>query len=139
MNDIYKDIEACNPNKECKIQVAFDDIIADMLSNKKLNPIVTELFIRGRKLNISLVFIMQSYFAVPKTIRLISTHDFIIKILNKQKLQQIAINHSLGIDFRDFMNLYKNVPKNNIHFLAIDTTLASNNSLHSRKNLLEII
>ena len=83
MNDIYKDIEACNPNKECKIQVAFDDIIADILSNKKLNPIVTELFIRGRKLNISLVFIMQSYFAVPKTIRLISTHDFIIKILNK--------------------------------------------------------
>ena len=82
---------------------------------------------------------MQSYFAVPKTIRVISTHDFIIKILNKQELQQIAINHSSGIDFRDFMNLYKNVPKNNIHFLTIDTTLASNNSLHSRKDLLEII
>ena len=139
MNDIYKNIKAWNPNKICKIWVVFDYMIADMLSSKKLNAIVTELFIRGRKLNISFVFNTQAYFAVPKNIRLISTHYFIIKILNKQELQQIAINHSSGIDSRDFMNLYKNVLKNNIHFLAIDTTLASNNSLHSRKNLLEII
>ena len=66
MDDIYKNIEEYNPNKKRKILIAFDDTIADMLSNKKLNPIVTELFIRGRKLNISLVFITQSYFAVPK-------------------------------------------------------------------------
>ena len=82
-------------------------MIADMLSNKKLNPIVTELFIRGRKLNISVVFITQSYFAVPKNIRVNSTHYVIMKILNKQELQQIAFNHSSDIDFRDFMNLYK--------------------------------
>ena len=66
MDDIYKNIANFNPNKKRKILIVFDDMIADMLSNKKLNPIVTELFIRGRKLNISLVFITQSYFAVPK-------------------------------------------------------------------------
>ena len=68
MNDIHKNIEKYNPNKRCKKLIVFDDMIADMFSNKKLNPIVTELFIRGRKLNISLVFITQSYFAVPKKI-----------------------------------------------------------------------
>ena len=81
-------------------------MIADMLSNKKLNPIVTELFIRGRKLNISLVFITQSYFAVPKNIRLNSTHYSVMKSPNKRELQQIANNHSSDIDFQDIMNLY---------------------------------
>ena len=71
-----------------------------MLSNKKLNPIVTELFIRGRKLNISLVFITQSYFAVPKNIRLNSTHYFVMKIPNKRELQQIKFNHSSDIPFK---------------------------------------
>ena len=70
---------------------------ADMLSSKKLNPRVTELFIRGRKLNISLVFITQSYFAVVKNIRLNSTHYFIMKILNKQELQQIIIHQILTL------------------------------------------
>ena len=78
-----------------------------MLSSKTHNPIVTELFIRGRKLNISLVFIVQSYFAIPKNIRLSSTHFFIIKIPNKQELQQIAFNHSSNIEFKNFMNFYK--------------------------------
>ena len=78
-----------------------------MLSSKTRNPIVTELFIRGRKLNISLVFIVQSYFAIPKNIRLSSTHYFIIKIPNKQELQQIAFNHSSNIEFKNFMNSYK--------------------------------
>ena len=74
-------------------------MIADMLSNKKLSPIVTELFIRGRKLSISFIFITQSYFAVPKNIRLNSTHFFIMKIPNKRELQQIAFNHLSDIDF----------------------------------------
>ena len=82
-------------------------MIADTLSNKKLNPILTELFIRGRKLNICLVFITQSYFAVPKNIRLNSTHYFVMKIPNKRELQQIAFNHSSDIDFQNFMNLYE--------------------------------
>ena len=91
-------------------------MIADMINNNKLNPIVTELFIRGRKLNISIVFIMQSYFKVPKDVRLNSTHFFIMKIPNKRELQQIALNHSSDIDFTDFMNIYKNTLKNHTLF-----------------------
>ena len=83
----------------------FDDMIADMESNKKLSPIVTELFLRGRKLNILIVFISQSYFKVSKTIRLNATHFFIMKILNKRELQQIASNYSSDVDFKDFMKL----------------------------------
>ena len=73
MRDVYKNTNDYNPNKENKILMVFDDLIADMINNKKLNSIVTELFIRGRKLNISLVFITESYFRVPKD-RLNSTH-----------------------------------------------------------------
>ena len=87
MDDIYKNIEGYNPNKKRKILIVFDNMIADMLSNKKLNPIVTELFIRDRKLNISLVFITQSYFVVPNNIRLNPTHYFIMEIPNKQELK----------------------------------------------------
>ena len=83
MGDIYKTIQEYNPNKKRKILIVFDDLIADMLINKRLNPVVTELFIRGGKLNISLVFITQSYFVVPKNIRVTSTHYFIMKIPNK--------------------------------------------------------
>ena len=73
----------------------------------KNNPIVTELFIRERKLNISLVFITQSYFDVAKSIRLNSTHYFVMKIPNKRELLQTAFNHSSDINLKDFMNLYK--------------------------------
>ena len=75
-------------------------MIGDMINNKKLNPIVTKLFIRGRKRNISIVFITQSYFKVPKDVRLNSTHFFIKTIPNKRKLQQIAADHSSDIDFK---------------------------------------
>ena len=78
-----------------------------MKSNKNLSPIATELFLRGRKLNISLIFISQSYFKVPKTIRLNTTHYFIMKIPSKRELKQIASNLSSEIDFKDFMKLYK--------------------------------
>ena len=139
MDDIYENIEEYIINKKRKILIVFDYLIADMLSNKKLNPIVTELFIRGRKLNISLVFITQSYFAVPKNIRLNSTHYFVMKIPNKRELQQIAFNHSSDIDFQDFMNLYKKCTAKLYSFLVIDATLASDNSLRFRKNLLERI
>ena len=106
---------------------------------KKRNPAVTELFIRGRKLNISLVFTTQSYFAVSKNIRLNSTHYFVMKIPNKQVLLQIAFNHSSDIDFNDFMNLYKKSTAKPYSYLVIDTTLASDNPLRFRKNLLETI
>ena len=116
MEDTYKSIEEYNPKKECKILFFYDDMISDMLTSKKFNPIVTEVFIRGRKLNISLVFITQLYFAVLKNIRLNSTHYFIMKISNKRDFQQIAFNHSSNINFKDFMNLYKNVLQNHILF-----------------------
>ena len=83
MDDIYKNIEECNPNKKGKILIVFENMVADMTNNKKRNLIVTELFIRGRKLSLSLVFIAQYYFAVPKNIRLTSTHYFIMEISNK--------------------------------------------------------
>ena len=78
MDNIYKNIEKYNPNKKRKILIAFDDMIADMLSNKKLNSTVSESFIRGRKLNISLVFITQSYFEVQKDVRLNTTDSFLL-------------------------------------------------------------
>ena len=94
------------------------------LLTKKLTPIVTELFIRGRRLNISLVFITESYFAVPKDIRLNSTLYFIIKIPNKQELQKIAPHNSSDIDFKDFMNLYKKCTEKPCSFLVISATLS---------------
>ena len=138
-DDIYKNIEDYNPNKKRKTLIVFDNMIADMLSNKKLNPIVTELFIRGRKLNISLVFITQSYFAVPKNIRLNSTHYFVMKIPNKRELQQIAFNHSSDINFQDFMNIYKKCTAKPYSFLVIGATLLSDNPLHFRKKLVQRI
>ena len=82
-------------------------MIAVMINNKKLNPVATELFIRGRKLNISVVFITQSYFKVPKDVRLNSTHCFIMKIPNKRVLHQIALNHPSEINFKVFIKIYK--------------------------------
>ena len=116
MQDVYKNIEEYNIGKKRKILIVFDDMIANMMNNKKLNPVVTELFIRGRKLNISIVFITQSYFKVPEDDRLNSTHFFIMKVLNKRELQQIALNHSSDIDFKDFIKIYKNVLQNRILF-----------------------
>ena len=107
MHDVYKNIDEYNPDKENKILIVFDDMIADMIHNKKLNSIVTELFIRGRKLNISLVFITQSYLKAPKDVRLNTTHFFITKILSKRELQQIATNHSSDISAEDFVNIYR--------------------------------
>ena len=105
MQGVYKNINYYNLDKENKILLIFDDMIANMINNKKLNSIVTELFIRGRKLNISLVFITQSYFKVPKDVRLNTTHFFIMKIPNKRELQQIALNHSSDIGFKDFVRI----------------------------------
>ena len=110
-----------------------------MLSNKKLNPEVTELLIRGRKLNISLVFITQPYFSVLKSVRVTTTHYFILKIPNKRELQQVVFNHSSDIHFKDFMNLYTECTAKPYSFLVIDTPLASDNPSRFRINLLERI
>ena len=94
------------------------------------------MFLIGRKFNISFIFISQSYFKVPKTVRLNATHCFITKIPNKRELQQIASNHSSEIDFKDFMKLYKDYTKKPYSFLVKDTTLSPNNPLQFRKYLL---
>ena len=138
MCDVYKNIDEYNVDKDRKILIAFDDMISDIIKDKKLNSIVTELFIRGRKINISLVFITQSYFKVPKDVRLNTTQFFISKILNKRDLQQIVINHSSDISTKDFINIYRKCTAEPYSFLVNDTTLASDNPLRFRKNLFNI-
>ena len=99
---------------------------------------VTELFIRGKKLNISLVFLTQSYFKVPNDVSLNNTHFLISKIPNRTELQQIAINHSSDISTKDFENIYRKCTVEPYSFFVNDTTLASNDPLRFRKNLFSI-
>ena len=138
MQDVYKNNDEHNIDKELKILIVFDDMIADMINNKKLNSIVAELFIRGRKLNISLIFITQSYFKVLKDVRLNSTHFFIMKIPNKREFQEIALNHSSHISTKNFIKIYKKYPAEPYSFLVNGTTLASDNPLRFGKNLFNI-
>ena len=112
-------------------------MIANMINDVNLNPVVTELFIWGRKLNISILFIAQPYFKVPKDFRVNSTHFFIMKIPNEKELQQISVGHSSGIDFEDFIKIYKKCTSEPYSFLINNTTLPSHNPLRSRKNLLK--
>ena len=136
MQDVCKNIQEYNADKEYKILIAFD-MIAGMINNKKLNSIVTELFTGGRKLNISLVFITQSYFKKLKDVRLNSTHFFIMKIPNKRELQQIALNHSWDIDSKDFIKICKKCTVKPYSFLIVDTTLLSHSPLRFRKDLFK--
>ena len=106
-----------------------------MIHNKKINSIVTESFIRGRKLNIYFVFVTQSYFKIPKDVRLNTSHFFIAKIPNKREL---SINHSSDTNTKDFANIYRKYTDEPYSFLVIDTMLASNNPLRFRKNLFNI-
>ena len=127
MEDVYKNVEVYNVGKKHKILIVFHDMVADMINSKKLNPVVTELFIRGRKFNSSLVFITQSYIKVPKDVRLNYTHFFIMKIPNKRELQQIALNHSSDIEFKDFIKICKKYSAQPCSFLVSDTLLSSDN------------
>ena len=138
MQDVYKNVDEYNVGKERKILIDFDDMIADVINNKKLNSIVTELFIRGRKLNISLAFITQSYFKVPKDVGINSTHFFVMKIPNKRELQQIALNNSSNINSKDFIKIYKKYAAKPYSCLVNDATLALDNPLRFRKNLFNI-
>ena len=106
MDDIYENIDKYNPSRKRKILIIFDDMITDIMTNEKFQSIIKELFIRCRKLKISLVFIPQSYFSVPKDVTLNSAHYFLMKINNKRESQNIAINHSADIDYKDFIKIY---------------------------------
>ena len=140
MNDVYENIDNCNPNKKRNILISFDDMIADNMNNQKFQAIIKELFIRCRNLIISLVLIFQSYFSVPKDVRLNSTHYLIIKINNTRELQLIiaviAVNHSADIDYKDFMKIYRESTKEPNSLLTIDTTLPAGDPLRLRKDLL---
>ena len=118
MHDVYENINDYNPDKENKISIVFDDMIADMIDNKKLNSIVTELFIRDVRLN--------------------TTHFFIMKIPNKRELQQIAIGHSSNINTTDFIKIYNKCTDKPYSFLVNDTTLSSDDPLRFRKNIYNI-
>ena len=135
MDDLYQNIDDYNASRKRKILIVFDDMIANIISNKKFQAMIKELFIRCRKLNISLVFITQSYFSVPKDVRLNSTHYLIMKINNKRELQNIANNHSADIDYKDFVKIYREYTKEPYSFLTIDTTLPASDPLRFRKNL----
>ena len=115
--------------------IVFNDTIADMMTNKKFQAIIKELFIRCRKLNILLVFITQSYFSIPKDVRLNSKHHLIMKIDNKKELQNIAINYAAFIDYEDFVKIYRECIKEPYSFLTIDTALSASDILRFRKNL----
>ena len=139
MDDVYETIDHYNPNRKRKILIVFDDMIVDIMTNKKFQSTIKELFIRCRKINISLVFITQSYFSIPKDVRLNSTHYLIMKINNKRELQNIAINDSADIDYKDFIKIYRECTKEPYNFLTIYTTLPSTKSLRLRKNLFDTL
>ena len=134
MDDVYENIHDYNSSRKRKILIVFDDVIVDIMTNKIFQAIIKELFIRCRKLNISLAFIRQSYFSVPKDVRLNSTHYLIMKINNKRELQNIAINHSADIDYGDFIKIYREYTKEPYNFLTTDTTLPASDPLRFRKN-----
>ena len=128
MDDVYQNIDDYSLRRKRKILIVFDDMIADIMSNKAFQAIIKELFIICRKLNISLVFITQSYFSVPKNVRLNSTH-LIMKINNRKELQNIAINHSADIDYNNFVRIYRECIRKPYSFLTIDTTLPASDPL----------
>ena len=111
-------------------------MIADSMTNKKIQAILKELFIGCKKVNISLVFITQSYFSVPKDVKLNSTHYLIKRINNRKKLQNIVINYSVDIDYNDFMRIYRECTRETYSFLTMDTTLSAGDPLRFRINLL---
>ena len=107
------------------------------MTNKGFQAIIKELFIKCRKLNISLVFITQSYFSVSKDVRLNSTHYFIMKTNNRKELQNIAVNHSADIDYQYFMKVFRECTREPYNFLTIDTTLPAIDPLRFRKKLFQ--
>ena len=133
MDGVYENIDDYNQSRKRKILIVFDDMIADIMSNKKFQAIIKELFIRCSKVNISLIFITLSYFSVPKDMRLNLTHYLIVKISNREELQNIAINHSADIDYKDFMKICRECTKEPYSFLAIETTLPESDPLRFKK------
>ena len=134
MNDVLTNIDDYNKKRKRKVLIVFDDMIAGIMSSKKFKAIIKELFIRCRKLNISIVFITQSYFRTPKDVRLNSTHYVIMKIRSRKELQNIAQENSGDIDFKDFLKTYKDYTSKLYSCMIIDATVPSGNPMRFRKN-----
>ena len=136
MDDVFTNIDNYNPTRNRKILIIFDDIAADIMSKKEYKAIIKELLIRCRKLNISLVFIMQSYFRTPKDARLNSTHYLLTKINNKKELQNIADDNSADLEYKDFLKLYRHFTSKPYSFMIIDETLPSNDPNKYQDNFI---
>ena len=135
MDDNYNNVDDYNARRKRKILIVFGDMFADIMTNKKIQAIITELFIRCRKSNISLVFLTQSYLSVPKEVRLNSTHYLILKIYSRKELLNIAYNHSADIEYKEFLKIYRNCTNEPDSFLAIDTTLPADSPMRFLKNI----
>ena len=122
MDDVYNNIDDYNPKRKRKILILFDEWIAGIMTNEKFQAMIKELFIRRRKLNISLAFITKSYFSVSKGVRLNSALYLIMRIHDKRELQQITTNHSADIDYKNFTKIYRKCTSQSHSFLTIDTT-----------------
>ena len=121
MNDALDDINNYNKNRDRKVLIIFDDMIADIMKSEKFKAIVKELFIRCRKLNISVVFITRSYFRTPEDARLNSTHYILMKIGNKKELKSIAEENSGHLNVKDFLKIYNYFTKEPYSFMMVDT------------------
>ena len=121
MNDVLEDINNYNKNRDKKVLIIFDDMIDDIMRSEKFTAIVKELFIRCRKLNISIVFITQSYFRAPKDARSNSTHYILMKMGNKKELKSIAGENSGHLDVKDFLNIYNHCTRDPYSFMMVDT------------------
>ena len=134
MYDVFTNINDYNKQRKRKVLIIFDDMIADIMNNKNFKAVVKELFIPCRKLNVSIVFITQSYFRTPKDARLNSTHYIIMKIQNKKELQSIAQENCGDIDLKDFLNMYQKFTNDLYSSMIIDTTLPSGHYMRFRIN-----
>ena len=128
MDDVYNNTDDYKSSEKTKVLIVFDDMIADIMSNKKVQYIIKELFIRCRKLNISLVFITQSYFSAPKEV---NNEDS-----QQKRVTKIVTNHSADINYKDFIEIFRKCSREAYSFLTIDTKLPSDNPLRYRENLL---
>ena len=137
MNDVLDDTNGYNKNRDKKVLIVFDDMIADIEYNKNFKRIIKELFYRARKINVSIVFITQSYFNTLKDARLNNTHYILMRIGNKKELKRIAEEKSGHLDYKDFLKMYNYCTKEPYSFMAIDARPTA--TIPFKKNFNDLI
>ena len=136
MNNVYDDISKYNKKRDKRVLLVFDNMIADIEYNKNFKKMIKELFYRGRKMNISIVFITQSYFRALKDARLNSIHYNLMKIGNKKELKSITEEKSGNVDYKDFLEIYNYCTKEPYSFMTIDARPTA--KMVFRKNVDEL-